>query len=343
MGELVDNKIENHTAKFVCPICKDPLSVPQSIIKCKHTFCYTCLKNWFINSIKSSNLRCPLCREIVDSEPFNNKILQSVIISFYTLFFEEDTKEGKKQLYFQRLGSDKREFEVDLKNKNLFEENFNTTGVGIVDMDDGGVMRCSSCHWEIEANDDEDEDQTECPHCGVTFRGVDHAEIRRRKIEAGEISEDDGESINTEGERSDDLGLHPEEEEENSDLDGFIIDELDESENGSESDSSLNSDYYEFNSDDDILKEKEEHNNSDKEKTKKKREIILDLSDDEEEEEENKDIISDNDDDEIEILEDKKKSKKRKRSEKKDKKEKHKHKKHRPKKTIIIDDEEEDE
>lgn len=277
MSQFSDDKIETYLGKFSCPICKDPLSVPQSIIKCKHTFCYNCLKNWFVNSIKNSNLRCPLCRAIVDDEPFNNKILQSAIQSFFTLFIEKDETDGKHQSYFKRLSEDKREFEIDLKNKKLFEENFKTTGVGIVDMDDGGVLRCSSCHWEIESGEN-DEDQTECPHCGVGFRGVDHDEIRRRRREAGENSEDDGESVNTEGERSD-VRLDSAEEEGNSDLDGFIIDESDESEDESKSDTSLNSDYYEFNSDGEA--EEQSDDAPQRKKAKRKPNIVIDLSEDE--------------------------------------------------------------
>ncbi|XBW38117.1 hypothetical protein QEN19_003711 [Hanseniaspora menglaensis] len=320
MGEISGDTIEKHCSKFLCPICKDPLSVPQSIIKCKHTFCYSCLKNWFINSIKNSNLRCPLCRVIVEDEPFNNKILQSVIISFYTLFFDKEGEDGQQQTYFQRLGPEKKEFELDLKNKNLFEESFRSTGVGIVDMDDGGVLRCSSCHWEIENAGNEEEDQTECPHCGVAFRGVDRDEVRRIRREAGNESEDDGESINTEGERSD-MGMDSENEndDENSDLDGFIIDELGESENGSESDSSLNSDYYEFNSDNDDA----EKTSPVKKRKRRNKRVTVDISDDES-------GLSDSDD--IIIIE------KKDSYERKDKKDDITSKK---RKTVIIDDEEE--
>lgn len=209
-------KLETLGNKFQCPICQECMCVPHSLQKCKHTYCYECLKKWFMKSIRINTLRCPMCRLVVEDEPFNNKILQSVIIAYNEII--------TNTAYFERLRKDKLDYELDLKNNTLFEKTFKDTGMGVVDMDDGGVIRCSSCHWEIEPGED---DQNECPHCGVVFRSI------------GTRASDDGESIDTE-EQSD---AH---NDSGSDLTGFIISELSEDEvNNSES--SMNSDYYEYN------------------------------------------------------------------------------------------------
>lgn len=226
MTELIPiEKIEGLGSKLQCPICQECMCVPQSLQKCKHTYCYECLKNWFIKSIKINNLRCPMCRLIIEDEPFNNKILQSVMIAY-----NEITNTPK---YFERLKQEKLVYETDLKNNSLFERTFKDTGVGVIDMDDGGVIRCSSCHWEIEPSE---EDQNECPHCGVVFRSMGN----RR------MSDDEGESINTEREQSDGPN------ESGSDLEGFIISELSEDEIDVNSESSMNSDYYEYNVDEEV-------------------------------------------------------------------------------------------
>lgn len=240
MAESVEmEKLETLGNKFQCPICQECMCVPQSLQKCKHTYCYECLKKWFMKSIRINTLRCPMCRLVVEDEPFNNKILQSVIIAYNEII--------TNTAYFERLRKEKLDYELDLKNNTLFEKTFKDTGMGVVDMDDGGVIRCSSCHWEIEPGED---DQNECPHCGVVFRSI------------GTRASDDGESIDTEGEQSD---AH---NDSGSDLTGFIISELSEDEvNNSES--SMNSDYYEYN---------EEEVEEVEDRRKRKREEVVDLS-----------------------------------------------------------------
>lgn len=253
MSEVVPiGKLEALNAKFQCPICQECMCVPQSLQKCKHTYCYECLKNWFIKSIRINNLRCPMCRLIIEDEPFNNKILQSVIITYNEIM--------KNMSYFERLKQEKLTYETDLKNNVLFEKTFKDTGVGVIDMDDGGVIRCSSCHWEIEPSED---DQNECPHCGVVFRSVG---TRR-------VSDDDGESINTEGEQSD--ARH----ESGSDLEGFIISELSEDEVEVNSESSLNSDYYEY----DVEEEVDDSLDNRRKKKRRRSNELIDLSNDNEE------------------------------------------------------------
>lgn len=244
MSDTVEMKtIEALGNKFQCPICQECMCVPQSLQKCKHTYCYECLKKWFMKSIRINTLRCPMCRLVVEDEPFNNKILQSVIIAYNEII--------SNTAYFERLKKEKLDYELDLKNNTLFEKTFKDTGVGVIDMDDGGVIRCSSCHWEIEPGE---EDQNECPHCGVVFRSI------------GNRVSDEGESIDTEGEQSD---AH---NDSGSDLTGFIISELSEDEvNNSES--SMNSDYYEYNVD-------EEVDDSLDDRKKRKRDEVIDLSND---------------------------------------------------------------
>ncbi|RWS28936.1 E3 ubiquitin-protein ligase rnf146-like protein [Leptotrombidium deliense] len=63
-----------------CPICLNPFSFPVEL-KCKHKFCFLCLKG-----VSLSNQKCPLCRkkiskELLEKPKFLNEQDSSIVIA----------------------------------------------------------------------------------------------------------------------------------------------------------------------------------------------------------------------------------------------------------------------
>lgn len=61
----VDSSIDDLRALISCRVCVRPLYEPYTI-SCGHTFCYSCLSQWFANSTKKT---CPDCRTMVTQQP----------------------------------------------------------------------------------------------------------------------------------------------------------------------------------------------------------------------------------------------------------------------------------
>lgn len=65
-----DSSGDNHDDDDTCPVCACELQLPYRTEKCRHTFCYLCLKNVISHARTSSWIhpRCPLCREDLDTQ-----------------------------------------------------------------------------------------------------------------------------------------------------------------------------------------------------------------------------------------------------------------------------------
>lgn len=149
--------IEDMRSLTLCKICLKPFYEPY-ILACGHTYCYSCLRNWFGGSTtRQKNKNCPDCRTIVRVAPAPNYLLRDLTHLFIgrTELLPEDesvaehdreSKEEAKILTQDRTGP------------GLFLGAFKTHAFlppipplhqPIRDLDDG-VMRCPSCTWELE-------------------------------------------------------------------------------------------------------------------------------------------------------------------------------------------------
>jgi hypothetical protein len=60
MTELVEEEVADK-----CPIClEDPPPIPCFLVPCGHTFCRTCCKQLFQESLELQQISCPLCRQL---------------------------------------------------------------------------------------------------------------------------------------------------------------------------------------------------------------------------------------------------------------------------------------
>merc|ERR1711916_251503 len=66
--------------EFTCPICHDYF-VLAHLLDCGHSFCYTCIHQWFQLRAKKrrNNHQCPTCRAEVKSEPVKHLALDNII------------------------------------------------------------------------------------------------------------------------------------------------------------------------------------------------------------------------------------------------------------------------
>ncbi|KMP09185.1 hypothetical protein CIHG_03514 [Coccidioides immitis H538.4] len=142
-----------------CGVCVRPLYEPFTL-GCGHTFCYSCLTQWFLNHQRKKT--CPDCRAAVWSEPAPAYMIRNIVQIFITrpelLDKDETTAEHLKN---QRAETEKLDLDKkDLESGGLFQGCFRHTVIGGVPIEDlaDGVERCPRCTWELEDGD--------CIHCG---------------------------------------------------------------------------------------------------------------------------------------------------------------------------------
>lgn len=129
-----------------CTVCQELMFVPF-ILSCGHTFCYSCLREWF-----KSRPDCPLCRHKVGRPPTLNIIVRELLNGMITYL-------GTDSIVTAKSEADK-VYEEDVKEHNLFERVFNNLIETTLDRSDG-VPRCSRCLWEAHGSS--------CLNCGATF------------------------------------------------------------------------------------------------------------------------------------------------------------------------------
>ena len=64
--QILENTVEDLRGLVSCRVCIRPMYEPYTI-SCGHTFCYSCLAQWFQNH--KSNKTCPDCRASVKQQP----------------------------------------------------------------------------------------------------------------------------------------------------------------------------------------------------------------------------------------------------------------------------------
>lgn len=160
------NIVSNLLSSSQCHICHEILNVPM-MLSCGHNYCYMCLKSWFKTN-ETRSLGCPDCRKSVDTTPVLNLFLDHQLKFILTLAKEKGTDSKWDQTLAERE-QDEAIFKTDAAKDNLFANVFKNSTLSVVDMDDDGIPRCGNCHWELDP-DDMDEDENVCPHCHYRIR-----------------------------------------------------------------------------------------------------------------------------------------------------------------------------
>jgi hypothetical protein len=154
--------IEDMRNLSLCKICIKPIYEPF-ILACGHTYCYSCLANWFGVRGRKRIKNCPDCRAEVKLQPSPNYLLRDLVHMFIgraELLPEDETvQEHEKAKEEEALL-----LAADRTGPGLFKGAFLTHGHtifswdrGILDPEDG-VIRCPECHWELEHG--------QCLQCG---------------------------------------------------------------------------------------------------------------------------------------------------------------------------------
>ncbi|OJD23550.1 hypothetical protein ACJ73_05092 [Blastomyces percursus] len=162
----VQGHVEDIRSLIYCGICVKPLYEPFTLA-CGHTFCYSCLTQWFVNHKRKKT--CPDCRASVSAQPAPAYLIREIVQMFISraelLEGDETTKEhlSNKLAETEKMESDKSN--KDPVNGGLFQGCFKCPlpfNEPINDILDG-VTRCPRCAWELE--------EGECHHCGFSAVG----------------------------------------------------------------------------------------------------------------------------------------------------------------------------
>lgn len=162
--------VENLLSSSQCHICHELINVPM-MLTCGHNYCYMCLKNWFKTN-ETRKLGCPDCRKVVEVIPVFNTFLDNQLKFVLDLLTKDN---GSKNSKWVQLLSERQEDETIYKNDIvkdiIFANVFKNSTLAVIDMDDDGIPRCGNCHWELDPDDmDSDEEDNVCPHCHYRIR-----------------------------------------------------------------------------------------------------------------------------------------------------------------------------
>ncbi|TGO07766.1 hypothetical protein BTUL_0248g00090 [Botrytis tulipae] len=147
---------------LTCSICDQLLYEPW-ILQCGHTYCYSCLCQWFIPNKRKKT--CPECRAPVKQIPapaFLIKNMVEIFIQRGQLMPDDETIEQHKV-------KNAEETEIVEKDKNspegLFKGTFPLRHGELWHDEADGVMRCPSCGHEHEGG-------PTCDRCGAEFDDI---------------------------------------------------------------------------------------------------------------------------------------------------------------------------
>lgn len=84
--KLLETNLDDLRAIITCRICIRPLYEPYTI-SCGHTFCYSCLLQWFEKD--RTQKTCPDCRAKVIQQPAPAYLVSPVIFLFYKLMLKQ--------------------------------------------------------------------------------------------------------------------------------------------------------------------------------------------------------------------------------------------------------------
>ncbi|KAK2882730.1 hypothetical protein FQN49_000042 [Arthroderma sp. PD_2] len=158
--ETLQRHVDDLRSHIYCGVCIKPLYEPYTL-PCGHTFCYSCLVQWFTSHGHSKT--CPDCRSPVKATPAPAYLVRNIVHMFIGRSELTDANETTHEHLANQVAETER-VENDKKNTDpekggLFQGCFNKTNAPIRD-DDEGVTRCPACLWELEDG--------ECMHCGYS-------------------------------------------------------------------------------------------------------------------------------------------------------------------------------
>ncbi|KAK6364365.1 E3 ubiquitin ligase [Exophiala oligosperma] len=182
--------IEDMRNLSLCKICIKPFYEPF-ILACGHTYCYSCLANWFgcaHNRHKKKN--CPDCRAEVTLQPSPNFLLRDLVHMFIgraELLPEDETVAEHQKAKDDEAG----QLAADRAGQGLFKGVFKHQHTfhipsfwarGILDHEDN-VMRCPECHWELEDG--------QCVQCGFNEYDSGESDLDDESIPSPRLDTDE--------------------------------------------------------------------------------------------------------------------------------------------------------
>ena len=153
---IFKNDLNDIKNLVTCSICDQLLYEPWTLA-CGHTYCYSCLCNWFVPNKRKKT--CPECRTAVKQMPapsFVVKQMVTILMSRSEILPSDETIEQHQE----RAREETESVEKDRKDTlGLFKGTFTPERKSILYDEADGVTRCPQCMMEYEGG-------TMCHGCG---------------------------------------------------------------------------------------------------------------------------------------------------------------------------------
>ncbi|KAJ8099192.1 hypothetical protein POJ06DRAFT_256278 [Lipomyces tetrasporus] len=135
----------NLQRNYTCTVC-DNLMFEPCVIACGHSFCYSCLLEWF-----RRHKTCPSCRLRVSARPTISFQIKDNVDSLVDKLELVAPTEDKKAV--RKRQKEQRDLAVTHKRRHgeIFPEMFGPIIEDTYEDDEDGVRRCARCHWELES------------------------------------------------------------------------------------------------------------------------------------------------------------------------------------------------
>ena len=92
--KINEQKLIEH---LTCPLCKGIYRTPYTINECMHTYCKSCIFNYFYSNPSLS--KCPTCNIILGGKPLETLIFDNSINAIIEILFPEfDTLDREAQV-----------------------------------------------------------------------------------------------------------------------------------------------------------------------------------------------------------------------------------------------------
>ncbi|KAI5251395.1 hypothetical protein E4T42_04326 [Aureobasidium subglaciale] len=159
--EILRNDFDDLRQLVTCKICERLLYEPY-VISCGHTYCYSCLCQWFTTSKKKT---CPNCREVITRPPAPSYVIKemtNVFMRRHDLLPDGETIEQHEQWKFEEADIVRRDKSDDHpRTGGLFKGFFRPRRAKVLPIHDPDdhVDRCPECHHEVEDG--------RCENCGI--------------------------------------------------------------------------------------------------------------------------------------------------------------------------------
>ena len=155
--------LDDFRSGLTCKICFRILYEPYTT-QCGHTFCYSCLSQWFTDNNNVHKKTCPDCRAAVKNSPapayLVRDLAQKFVQQIHLFGDEEETLEQHLQLQQEEAAIVERD---RASMRGLFKGRFKNRTINlrpIIHDAEDQVDRCPSCAWELEG-------ERICHRCGA--------------------------------------------------------------------------------------------------------------------------------------------------------------------------------